>query len=101
MKIYEVQIQAYIGQNKLLDAVNTGLQALKLLGVEFPETVNPSDIEQALEETASILSGKEPSDLLYLPLMTDPDKLATMRLLSSLSIAAYLGAPETSTPSGM
>ncbi|WP_445634110.1 histidine kinase [Nostoc sp. DSM 114161] len=94
VKVYEVQIQAYMGQNKLPEAINIGLQVLKLLGVKFPETVNPSDIEQALEETAFILSGKEPSDLLYLPQMTNPDKVAVLRLLSSLSIPAYLGAPE-------
>ncbi|MDZ8185757.1 MAG: AAA family ATPase [Nostoc sp. ChiSLP02] len=94
VKVYEVQIQGYMGQNKLIDAINTGLQALRLLGVKFPEKVNPSDIEQALEETASILTGKEASDLLYLPQMTNPDKLAALSLLSSLSIAAYLGAPE-------
>ncbi|MDZ8050786.1 MAG: AAA family ATPase [Aulosira sp. ZfuVER01] len=93
IKVYEVQMQAYMGQNNLIDAINTGLKVLKLLGVEFPETVNPSDIGQALEETASILSRKETSDLLYLPQMTDPDKLAALRLLSSLFIAAYLGAP--------
>jgi predicted ATPase/signal transduction histidine kinase/FixJ family two-component response regulator/tRNA A-37 threonylcarbamoyl transferase component Bud32 len=94
VKVYEIQIQAYLGQNKLIDAINTGLQVLKLLEVKFPETVNPSDIEQALVETASILDGKEPSDLLYLSEMSNPDKLAALRLLSSLSIAAYLGAPE-------
>ncbi|MEH1825119.1 MAG: AAA family ATPase [Nostoc sp.] len=94
MKVYEVQIQAYMPQNKIIDAVNTGLEVLKLLGVEFPETVTPSDIGQALEETKSILSGKEPSDLLYLPQMTDPHKLAILKLLSSLFIAAYFGAPE-------
>ncbi|GAX46043.1 multi-sensor signal transduction multi-kinase [Tolypothrix sp. NIES-4075] len=94
VKVYEVQMQAYMAQNRLIDAINTGLKVLKLLGVEFPETVNPSDIGQALEETASILSRKETSDLLYLPQMTDPNKLAALRLLSSLFIAAYLGAPE-------
>ncbi|HEY9614464.1 serine/threonine-protein kinase PknK, partial [Allocoleopsis sp.] len=61
VKVYEVQIQAYVGQSKLLEAINTALQILKLLGVEFPEKPNPSDIEQGLEETASILRGKEPS----------------------------------------
>jgi predicted ATPase len=60
VKVYEVQIQAYVGQSKLLEAINTALQVLKLLGVEFPEKPNPSDIEQGLEETASILSGKNP-----------------------------------------
>src|SRR4028118_1731715 len=44
VKVYEVQIQAYIAQNKLLEAVNTALQVLKLLGVEFPSKANPSDI---------------------------------------------------------
>ncbi|KYC36901.1 serine/threonine protein kinase [Scytonema hofmannii PCC 7110] len=94
VKVYEVQIQAYMAQNKLLEAINTALQVLQLLGVEFPKTVKPSDIGQALEETASILSGKEPLDLLYLPQMTNPDRLAALKLLSSLFIATYLGAPE-------
>ncbi|BAY12479.1 trifunctional serine/threonine-protein kinase/ATP-binding protein/sensor histidine kinase [Calothrix sp. NIES-2098] len=94
VKVYEVQIQAYVGQNKLIDAINTGLEALKLFGVKFPETVKPSDIEQALAETASILAGKEPSDLLDLPQMTNSEKLAALRLLSSLTVAAYVGAPQ-------
>ena len=93
VKVYEVQIQAYVGQSKLLEAINTALQVLKLLGMEFPEKPNPSDIEQGLEETASILSGKEPSELSNLPQMTDPNKLATLRLLSSLFAVSYLAAP--------
>ncbi|HEY9651053.1 MAG TPA: serine/threonine-protein kinase PknK, partial [Coleofasciculaceae cyanobacterium] len=94
VKVYEVQIQAYVGQSKLLEAINTARQILKLLGVEFPEKPNPSDIEQGLEETASILGGKEPSELINLPQMTDPDKLATLRLLSSLFAVSYLAAPD-------
>ena len=94
VKVYEVQMQAYTSQNKLQEALNTGLQALKLLGVEFPSGPNPSDIGQALEETASILSGKEPSDLLDLPQMTDSNKLAALRLMSNLFAVAYFVAPE-------
>ncbi len=70
--MYEAQIEAYIAQNKLLEAVNTALQVLKLLGVEFPSQVNPSDIEQALGATASILNGKRIEDLIDLPPMSDP-----------------------------
>src|SRR4028119_1459484 len=94
VKVYEVQMQAYASQNKLQEALNTGLQALKLLGVEFPSGPNPSDIGQALEETASILSGKEPSDLLDLPQMTDSNKLAALRLMPNLFAVAYFVAPE-------
>ncbi|MEG4444070.1 AAA family ATPase [Microcoleus sp. AT9_B4] len=94
VKVYEVQIQAYASQTKLQEALNTGLQVLKLLGVEFPSKPNPSDIGRGLEETASILSGKEPSDLLDLPLMTDPDKLVALRLLSSLFAITFFVATE-------
>ncbi|MEG4012425.1 MULTISPECIES: trifunctional serine/threonine-protein kinase/ATP-binding protein/sensor histidine kinase [unclassified Microcoleus] len=94
VKVYEVQIQAYIAQNKLLEAVNTTLQVLKVLGVEFPSQVNPSDIEQALGATASIFKGKRIEDLIDLPQMSDPYKLAAIRLLSIIFTPAYIAAPE-------
>ncbi|MDZ8104409.1 MAG: AAA family ATPase [Nostoc sp. DedQUE12a] len=94
IKVYEVQIQAYVGQNRPLEAVKTGLQVLKLLGVEFPQEPNVSDIGQALGETAAILSGRQIEDLVELPQMSDPYKLAAMRLLSSIFAAAYIASPE-------
>ncbi|HEY9693187.1 MAG TPA: AAA family ATPase [Oculatellaceae cyanobacterium] len=93
VKVYEVQIQAYMGQNKLLEALNTGLQALKQLGVEFPDSPNPSDIGQALGETAAILSGRRTEDLINLPEMTDAHQLAAIRILSSIFSACYSGMP--------
>ncbi|MFL9453915.1 hypothetical protein AB0758_22790 [Tolypothrix bouteillei VB521301_2] len=65
-----------------------------MLGIEFPEKVEPSDIGEGLEETALLLSGKEPSDLINLPQMTEPKKLAALRMLTRLFSAAYLGTPE-------
>ncbi|HEY9695576.1 MAG TPA: AAA family ATPase [Oculatellaceae cyanobacterium] len=94
VKVYEVQIQGYMGQNRLLEAVNTGLQVLKLLGVEFPSAPTPSDIGQGLEETAAMLNGLRIEDLVDLPQMSDPYKLAAMRLMSSIFAAAYIAAPE-------
>ncbi|MEG4367791.1 serine/threonine-protein kinase PknK, partial [Microcoleus sp. C2C6] len=93
VKVYEIQMQAYIGQNRLLEAVDTALQVLKLFGVEFPQEPNPSDIEQAFEETAAILSGRRIEDLVDLPQMTDSYKLAAIRLLSSTFSPAYIAAP--------
>ncbi|MEG4168524.1 MULTISPECIES: AAA family ATPase [unclassified Microcoleus] len=93
VKLYEVQIQAYMAQNKLQEALNTGLPVLKQLGVEFPSEPNLSDIGQALGETASILSGKGTEDLIDLPLMTDPQQIATITILSSLFTPAYLALP--------
>ncbi|MEG4580517.1 AAA family ATPase [Microcoleus sp. MON1_C5] len=93
VKLYEVQMQAYITQNKLQEAVNTGLQVLKQLGVEFPSEPNPADIGQALGETASILSGKPTEDLIDLPQMTDPHQLATIKMLLSVFVSAYIVLP--------
>ncbi|MGB7893784.1 MAG: AAA family ATPase [Microcoleus sp.] len=93
VKVYEVQIQAYMAQNKLLEALNTGLQVLKQLEVEFPDSPNPSDIGQALGETAAILSGTQIEDLIDLPEMTDPYQLAAIRILSSIFSACYSGMP--------
>jgi len=93
VKVYEVQIQAYMAQYKLQEALNTGLPALKQLGVEFPSEPNLSDIGQALGETASILSGKGTEDLIDLPLMTDPQLIATITILSSLFTPAYIALP--------
>ena len=93
IKVYEVQMQAYMGQNRLLEAVNTGLQVLQLLGVEFPQEPNMSDIGQALGETAAMLSGTQIEDFVDLPQMSDPYKLAAMRLLSSMFAAVYIATP--------
>ena len=89
VKVYEVQIQAYMGQSKLLEALNTGLLVLKQLGVEFPDSPDPSDIGQALGETATILSGTRIKVLIDLPEMTDPHQLAVIRILSSIFSACY------------
>jgi len=94
VKVYKVKIQAYIAQNEPREAINKALQVLKLLGVEFPQNQNSSDIQRGLEETASILSGKRIEDLIDLPQMTDPYKLAAIQLLSSVYTATYIAAPE-------
>ena len=93
VNVYEVQIQAYMAQYKLQEALNTGLPVLKQLGVEFPPEPNLSDIGHALGETASILSGKGTEDLIDLPLMTDPQQIATITILSSLFTPAYIALP--------
>ena len=44
IKVYEVKIQAYTAQHKLLDAVKTGLHVLRLLGVTFPQKPNKFNV---------------------------------------------------------
>ncbi|MEG4352573.1 AAA family ATPase, partial [Microcoleus sp. LAD1_D3] len=93
VKVYEVKISAYLMQNKPLEAVHTGLTVLKLLGVSLPKNPSNLDILLGLMGTKLALRGKRIEDLINLPEMTDPDKLAAIRILSIVSSASYIAAP--------
>ncbi|OUL32027.1 serine/threonine protein kinase [Nostoc sp. RF31YmG] len=93
VKVYEVKIQTCIAQVQLLAAIDTALKILQQLGIIFPHTPNQSDIRLELDRIASMCDEKAIADLIYLPQMTDPDKLAAMQILSSITVAAYIAAP--------
>jgi PAS domain S-box-containing protein len=93
MKVYAVKIQAYMAQVKKLEAVQIGLEALELVGISLPESPAPSNIQQALIQTATHLDGKKIEDLMYLPLMTDIEKLAAARMLASMGPPTYQATP--------
>ncbi|MEH2024063.1 AAA family ATPase [Nostoc sp.] len=94
IKIYEVKIQTYIAQNQLLEAIKTGLQVLQQLGISFPEKLCQSDIQLELDTIISRFDKKPIQDLLQLPEMAQPEKLAAMRILSRITLAAYHAAPD-------
>ncbi len=93
VKVYEIKIQAYTSQNRLLEAIAIARQALNQFGVHFPEEPTPAHIQQALQETAVLVAGRSPEELSHLPAMTDQDKLAVMRLVLSAIPSIYLAAP--------
>ncbi|MDZ8264113.1 AAA family ATPase [Nostoc sp. ChiQUE01b] len=94
VKAYEVKILSQVAQNRMPEAIKTGLQVLKLLGIELPEQATLEDINRGLQETQLALEGKAIEDLLELKLMTEPDKLAAMNILINIAAAAYLASPE-------
>jgi predicted ATPase/class 3 adenylate cyclase/tRNA A-37 threonylcarbamoyl transferase component Bud32 len=93
-KIYEIQIQSFIAQNKMSEAIRTGLSMLNLLGIKFP--AHPKKFLTPLYgmSTMFTLGRKSPEDLLNLPNMTAPQALAAMRILSSLLTAVYFVASD-------
>ncbi|WP_250123665.1 hybrid sensor histidine kinase/response regulator [Chroococcidiopsis sp. CCMEE 29] len=93
VKVYELRIKTCEVQRKLLEAVKLGLQALEILGVKLTESPTSLDIQQAIEETTANLAGKQIEDLISLPAMTDPNKLAALRLIASLVPATYQSTP--------
>ncbi|WP_445240617.1 AAA family ATPase [Microcoleus vaginatus] len=96
VKVYEVKMQAYCAQTKFLEAIDIGLEVLKLLGVELPQRPNQSDLAQEMEQIKSALAGRQAQDLIDLPQMTDPYKLAAMRVMNYLLGPAFIAMNQLS-----
>ncbi len=91
--VYEVKIQSYTSQNRLVDSIAIARESLALFGVSFPTPPIPQDIQQALQNTETLLEDCAIDDLANLPLMTNPIQLSVMQLISSVVPAAFLSEP--------
>ncbi|MBD2338169.1 AAA family ATPase [Calothrix sp. FACHB-156] len=92
--IYETKILACVAKNQLRLGLDIALVVLHDLGIDIPAYPTPEDIGKSLGETHQILAGKDPLELIDLPLMTDARAKATIRILSSMFGSAYNGCPE-------
>ncbi|MFN6565242.1 MAG: AAA family ATPase [Nostoc sp. ChiSLP01] len=93
VKVYEIRIQAAQAQHQFLQAVNLALEILAYLGISFPEQPSAAEIGQACAVTNSILADWQPLDLITLPQMREPKKIAAIRILTSVSSSTYVAAP--------
>ncbi|MEK0179871.1 MAG: GAF domain-containing protein [Oscillatoriales cyanobacterium] len=95
IKVYELKVIFYFNQNQPELSINTALKALKMLGVYIPK--NPNKLKVILELFRTKLSLKNPNieDLVKLPTMTNPNTIAAIRILTNMSPAAFIVAPNT------
>lgn len=93
VKVNEVKLQAYLAKYKIAEAIQLGLEVLAQLGIHFPQNAGPADMQTSLAQTKALWHDKAIEQLIDLPPMTNPYKLAAMRIAISLSGAASLGAP--------
>ncbi|MBG1267061.1 AAA family ATPase [Nostoc sp. WHI] len=93
LKVYDVKIQTYVAQNKLLEAIQIGLQLLEQLRVHLPSQPTFEDVQQALSKTVSKLANRPIEDLVNLPMMSEPEVLGAMQLLARMCASAYLAVP--------
>jgi len=81
--IYDIQLQAYFIQSKFEEGVYLTKKVLKMFGIIIPD----SDEEMLLRkreknrEVSSLLEGKSYADILNLPLMSDREKIACMKII--------------------
>lgn len=91
--VLETRILAQSRKMDYTAAVATGLEALVALGAPLPSRPGPHHIVTELIATRWLLSGKTPAQLLQLPVLTQAHTLVTMRILMSVSSAAYFASP--------
>ncbi|MDF5723825.1 MAG: AAA family ATPase [Rhizonema sp. PD37] len=92
IRVYEIKMLGAKAQSQLQEVIQIGLHVLQLLGVEFPPQT-PADIEQGLQQTQMAMQKHSISNLLDLKVITDPIKLAVMRILAQMVSPAYQAAP--------
>jgi len=93
VKIYEIQMAARTSQNKMLEAIAVGRNALLQLGVELPIEPDEALIGKAIQTLASQLQGRRFEELVDLPVMTDLQTQAAMQLLGMLLTPIFQGRP--------
>ncbi|BAY59508.1 serine/threonine protein kinase and signal transduction histidine kinase with GAF and PAS/PAC sensor (plasmid) [Leptolyngbya boryana NIES-2135] len=94
VKVYDVKIQADASQGNLKQAIKTGLMVLARLGVRLPEEPTQLDIQIELKKTASQLASQEVAELINLRRMSQPEPLAAMCILSSITSLTFIAAPD-------
>jgi len=96
VKAYEIELLAKAGQNQPLEAIETALEILRFLGLNFPNQPSKLRILLALIHSKLILFGKSPEEIMNFPVMTDPEKLAAMQIMGSIGPSVYSAFPSLS-----
>lgn len=90
----EIKIQSLAAESKLIEAIMEAKNVLGLLGVPIPKKPGKFDVMKELISTKIALGRKTSTQLLELPEMTDPLKVAAMRILVSTTSSAFLAMPD-------
>src|ERR1019366_886437 len=87
--VSHVKAQLHVVKSENPQAVASALDCLRLFGIDVPAHPTWEEVQAEYEAVWRNLEGRPIESLLDLPLMTDPDLLAAMRLLSDLNDAGY------------
>jgi len=93
VKAYEIRIASSIAQNRHTQAIEIARDILKQLGVSLPQKPQNWHILWAFLKTKIIIGRKSFEALKQMPEMTQPDKVAAQRIMSSMASASYIAAP--------
>ncbi|WP_428266294.1 AAA family ATPase [Haliangium sp.] len=93
LPVYETRIEAHIAKGELVQALELGAELLGLLGIRLPIEPGPADVQAALTNIRRTLAERGFEELVALPHMEDPTKLAAMRIMRVLLTPIYAVKP--------
>jgi predicted ATPase len=89
IRINEIVIQSFIARARIKEGYLTAIEILRQLDVHIPVQPGRLNVIINLLYVRMVLSTKKIDDLKKLPVMTDPHKLAAMRILMNAASSAY------------
>src|SRR5581483_2432147 len=89
VEVLEQLVLAHTTRLQYRKAIDTAVRALALLGENIPERPSKLQVLAELARTKLALAGKQPDQMLGLPRMNNPLKLAAMRILMLATAPAY------------
>jgi PAS domain S-box-containing protein len=87
--VYDLKVLIHIVKSEHPQAVDSALACLRLLGIDIPAHPTWEQVQAEYETLWRNLDGRPIEGLIDLPLMTDPELQAAMRLFFVLANAAY------------
>jgi PAS domain S-box-containing protein len=82
--VYRLKIELHVVKSENEAAVESGLAALRLFGIEFSPHPDRGEIEREYDDIWKNLNGRPIEGFAALPAMTDPAMLAVMRVLAEI-----------------
>ncbi|MFB2934451.1 AAA family ATPase [Aerosakkonemataceae cyanobacterium BLCC-F154] len=89
VNVYRIRIQGKNCQIQLNEVLAIGINILQQLGANITESPTPEDIQQSIQEINELIGDRQIADFVYLPVMTDANKIAIIQIASSIMAAAY------------
>ena len=94
VNVYRIRIFAKVARNQLTEAIEIAVHLLQQLGVTLPESPTQNDVLEEMKEIQQLIGARKIEDLIYLPWMTDAEKIAIAQISNSIIPAAYIvGSP--------
>jgi predicted ATPase/signal transduction histidine kinase len=87
--VHHLKVQVHVAKSENPQAVASALECLSLFGIDIPAHPTWDQVQAEYESIWRTLDGRPLEGLIDLPLLTDPEQQAAMRLLSVLTSPAY------------